>query len=123
LTKPAFKVDENLPREVANLLREHGYDAATVHEQAARRSSRLRHRKDMQSGEPRAGHPGSRFLQHPRISPAEHPGIVVLRTDHHDKQTVLALVSRVLPVLAKEPVHGVLWIVEPDRMRIWRSWD
>lgn len=28
-----FKIDENLPREVAELFRKAGYDAMTVHEQ------------------------------------------------------------------------------------------
>jgi hypothetical protein len=34
LSKPAFEIDENLPGDVGDLLRTHGYDAATVHEQA-----------------------------------------------------------------------------------------
>lgn len=48
---------------------------------------------------------------------------MVLRLAHQDKQTVLAAVSRVLPLLAVEPLSAKLWIVEPDRVRIWRQWD
>jgi hypothetical protein len=47
----------------------------------------------------------------------------VLRSDHHDKPSVVALVARAIPLLATEVVAGKLWIVEADRVRIWRSWD
>ena len=53
--------------------------------------------------------------------PDQHPGIVVLRSEHHDKTSVLALVARAIPLLATEPIAGKLWIVEADRVRIWRS--
>jgi predicted nuclease of predicted toxin-antitoxin system len=123
LTRPAFKTDENLPREVASLLKDHGYDALTVHDQA------LVGRPDEDIAsvcktENRAlitlDRDFSNILAYP---PADHPGIVVLRSDHHDKATVLALMSRVVVTLAKEPLAGKLWIVESDRVRIWRSWD
>jgi len=123
LTKPAFKIDENLPRDVAELLRTHGYDAATVHEQAlvgrpdpviaqvCKAEDRALVTLDLDFANIRA------------YPPAEHPGIVVLRANHHDKQTVLALISRIVKVLANERLRGALWIVEPDRVRIWRSWE
>jgi hypothetical protein len=28
-----------------------------------------------------------------------------------------------LPLLGVEPLAGNLWIVEPDRVRIWRHWE
>ena len=123
MTKPAFKIDENLPREVAVLLHEHGYDAATVHDQAlvgrpdpdiaqvCKAENRALVTLDLDFSNIRA------------YPPSEHPGIVVLRVDRHDKQTILALISRLLNVLATEQLHAALWIVEPDRVRIWRSWD
>ena len=120
MTKPAFKIDENLPRDVAELLRTHGYDAATVHEQAlvgrpdpdiaqvCKTEDRALVTLDLDFSNIRA------------YPPSEHPGIVVLRSDHHDKQTVVTLISRILDMFAGEQLRGALWIVEPDRVRIWR---
>jgi predicted nuclease of predicted toxin-antitoxin system len=123
LTKPAFKIDENLPRDVGDLLRQHGYDTATVHEQAMVGSPDP-HIAQVCKSESRAlitlDLDFSNIRTYP---PSEHPGIIVVRTPHHDKKTILALVSRVIPLLVKEPLRGALWIAEADRVRIWRSWD
>jgi hypothetical protein len=55
--------------------------------------------------------------------PEEHPGIVVLRLDSQAKDTVLSVMTRVLPLFVSEPLTERLWIVEPDRVRVWRHWD
>ena len=106
--KPAFKVDENLPREVAALLRGHGYDAVTVHDQAlvgrsdpdiasvCKAENRALVTLDLDFSNIRA------------YPPEQHPGLVVLRSDHHDKPSVMALVTRAIPLLATEIVAGKL---------------
>jgi predicted nuclease of predicted toxin-antitoxin system len=113
-----FKVDENLPVEVAQLLRQNGHDAATVLEQ------RL------------GGHPDQDiaavciaearclitldvdFANLRQYPPANHCGLVVLRLARQDKPTVLDMMRRILPLLSCEPLDRKLWIVEMDRIRI-----
>lgn len=117
---PRFKVDENLPEEVAALLREHGHDAMSARSQGL------------------AGHPDSAlsrvcrsenrtlvtldtdFANIRAYPPVDHPGIVVLRLDRQDKESALAAIIRLVPLLATEPLATKLWIVESDRVRIWR---
>lgn len=118
-----FKVDENLPKEVAELLAAHGHDALTVHEQRLAGSSdpdlskvcksegRVIVTLDLDSSDIRA------------FPPKEHPGIIVLRLEHQDKKTVLSVVAGILPLLSVEPLKENLWIVELDRVRIWRHWE
>jgi hypothetical protein len=47
----------------------------------------------------------------------------VLRVQRQDRATVLSVASGMLPLLGQEPLSGKLWIVEPDRVRIWRHWS
>ena len=49
--------------------------------------------------------------------PAEHAGIVVLRTKQQDKQNILALMQRIVLTLSGRAPGGELWIVETDRIR------
>ncbi len=53
--------------------------------------------------------------------PAEAAGIVVLRPFEPDRERVLRLMARILPLFATEPIVQRLWIVEEDRIRIRRS--
>lgn len=118
-----FKVDENLPKEVAALLAAHGHDAFTVAEQrhAGAADSEL---SAICKAEARILVTLDLDFSNIRVyPPEEHPGIIVLRLDSHDKDTVLSAVTRVLPLFAVEPLTARLWIVEPGRVRIWRAWD
>jgi len=53
-----------------------------------------------------------------RYPPADHRGIVLLRPWSPDRNSVLALVSRLTPLLATDPPDRVLWIVDETRVRI-----
>ncbi len=113
-----FKVDENLPIEVAEMLRQAGHDAATVLEQhlggsddaqlvaLCQLEGRIRVTLDMDFSDIR------------NYPPAEFPGLVVLRLRHQDKPYVLDVFLRLLQVLRQEPIEGHLWIVEENRIRI-----
>jgi predicted nuclease of predicted toxin-antitoxin system len=101
-----FKVDENLPTEVAGLLAQAGHDAVTVLDQQM------------------SGHPDSdvavvcqregramvtldlHFADIRTYPPAGHPGIVVLRLSRLDKRRVLSAIQRLLPALDEEPLLG-----------------
>lgn len=113
-----FKIDENLPVELAELLRAAGHDAATVHEE------RLAGRSDVDVAG--ACHDEGRalvtldtdFANVQQYPPSQHPGLIVLRLAYQDKLYVLAQMTDVVALLQGEPVEGRLWIVEEGRVRI-----
>lgn len=113
-----FKVDENLPQEVAQLLCESGYDAVSVFDQA------LSGEKDptlfeVCQDERRVLvtlHLGFSNIQ--AYPPATTAGIVVLRLVRQDKPLVLQVIRNLIPVFAEDVVSQKLWIVEEDRIRI-----
>jgi predicted nuclease of predicted toxin-antitoxin system len=113
-----FKIDENLPREVAALLRTQGHDAETV------------------SDERLVGEPDGRIWNVCQLEgrvlvtldtdfsnlqeyPLRHcPGTIVLRLSHQDKYRVMETISRLLPLLLSETLTGRLWVVDEQRVRI-----
>ncbi len=113
-----FKVDENLPTEVAEMLRRAAHDASTVLEQhlggssdaklaaLCQRENRVLVTLDMDFADIRA------------YPPAEFPGFIVLRLKQQDKPHVLTVCTRLVQVLLLEPLEGQLWIVEENRIRI-----
>lgn len=113
-----FKIDENLPMEAAEALRQAGHDAATVLEQQyggsadaqlavlCQRESRILVTLDMDFADIRA------------YPPAEFPGLIVLRLRQQDKPHVLDVLAHLIRVLGEEPLERRLWVVEETRIRI-----
>jgi predicted nuclease of predicted toxin-antitoxin system len=113
-----FKVDENLPVEVASLLRQAGYDAATVSEQhlagspdsdiasVCQQEGRALITLDTDFADIRA-YPPEKFL-----------GLIVLRLREQDKPHVLEILDHLIPVLSSEPLKHLLWIVDEMHIRI-----
>jgi len=113
-----FKVDENLPDEVAALFSLAGYDCVTVCDEGlggrsdadisavCRTEDRILVTMDKDFANVRAYPPG------------DSPGFMVLRLSRQDKPHVLKIVARTLPVLEAAVVSRRLWIVEDDRIRI-----
>ena len=113
-----FKVDENIPAEVAAMLASAGYDAMTVPDQqlggqpdpsvatACRQEARAIVTLDLDFSDIRA------------YPPADYAGIIVLRLARLDKHRVLSAMQRLLPVLDQEPLAGKLWIVDETTVRI-----
>ena len=118
-----FKVDENLPRQVSDLLKAQGHDAITVRDQGLVGSPDADLSRVCRT-EGRAMVTLDLDFSNIRVyPPEEHPGIIVLRLERQDKERVLSVVNGMLPLLSVEPLKEKLWIVEPDRVRIWRSWE
>ncbi len=113
-----FKVDENLHEEVADLLRQHGHDAVTVYGQqmqgrvdddvaaVCRVEGRVIFTQDLDF---------SNVLTYP---PQDYAGIIVLRLHDQSRPSVVAVTARLLPLFAKEPLVGCLWVVDEIGMRI-----
>jgi predicted nuclease of predicted toxin-antitoxin system len=113
-----FKVDENLPVEVAELLRDFGYDATTVLEQQlggasdknvaaiCREEDRVIVTIDLDFSDIRT------------YPPQDFAGLIVLRLTRQDKFHVMAVFMRLIPLLTREKLDRKLWIVEDNRIRI-----
>ena len=113
-----FKVDENMPVEVAALLVTAGHDALTVPDQqmgghadpavaeVCRHEGRALVTLDLDFADIRA------------YPPADYPGIIVLRLSRLDKHRVCSAVQRLSPTLDQEPLTGKLWIVDETTVRI-----
>jgi len=112
-----FKVDENLPIEVAEALRQAGHDAATVLEQRyggsaderlaalCQRENRALLTLDMDFADIRSS------------PPSEFPGLI-LRLRQQDKPYVLDVLARLIRLLDQEPLEQHLWIVDEKQIRI-----
>ncbi len=113
-----FKIDENLPVEIAETLSRGGHSALTVNDQRIGgtldqtlislcvRENRALVTFDLDFSDIRT-YPPNKF-----------PGIVVMRTTNQSKPVLMELARQLIPVLASEPLKGHLWIVEPGRIRI-----
>jgi predicted nuclease of predicted toxin-antitoxin system len=119
-----LKLDENLSRRAADLIRAAGHDAVTVASQGLRGAAdetlfevckiegRALVTLDRDFGQ---------VLRHP---PAASAGIVVLEIGSRATHAaVLARVRELLRVLNTRSPEGSLWIVEPGRLRIHLSSD
>jgi predicted nuclease of predicted toxin-antitoxin system len=113
-----FKTDENLPDEVAEMLRDAGWDALSVVAQGMQGSSDA-HLAEVCTHEARTlitldlG-----FGNIKAYPPRTHAGIIVLRPARPAKPTVLALVSRVIDALRLRSLDNELWIVDERKLRI-----
>ena len=112
------KVDENMPIESAGVLRTAGWVCDTVFDEAlsgaedpdigarCRAEDRVLFTLDTDFADIRA------------YPPNEFVGIVVFRPVKPSRDSVLALLKQLIPVLTAEWAEHRLWIVEPGRGRI-----
>lgn len=113
-----FKLDENIPLDAAEVLREFGHDVETVLEEqldgkpdpdvlkAANDESRILVTLDLDFSDIRT------------YPPSDHPGIWVLRPRSQSIGNVVTLLRGALAVVDSEETEHRLWIVEPGRVRI-----
>ncbi|WP_367871911.1 DUF5615 family PIN-like protein [Luteolibacter sp. Populi] len=113
-----FKFDENLPTELGDVLRSAGHDAHSVFDEqlngapdtsiarACQDEGRILITLDLDF---------SNIIHYP---PRLFPGIIVLRPANQDKNSVLAMVPRILELLKTEEIERKLWIVDEKKTRI-----
>mgnify|MGYP006299500381 FL=1 len=113
-----FKIDENLPVEIANLLRAKGHQASTVFDQHLSGSTDLVIANTCKQEEMAIVTLDLDFADIQVYPPQLFSGLIVLRVHRQDKQHVLTVFKQVVPVLKDEPLVGHLWIVEDSQIRI-----
>jgi len=113
-----FKVDENLPVEVAQLLRETGHDVFTVLEQGLGGAKDQAIAEICQAEQRALVTLDIHFADIRSYPPADFSGMIVLRLERHDKTHVLQIMSRVLKMTDSEQLVGQLWIVDERRIRV-----
>ena len=113
-----FKVDENLPVECAELLREADHDAITVIEEGIGgkddhyivetciHEKRVLITLDTDFSDIRT------------YPPQKYTGFIVLRIQKQDKKRIIALIQRTIPFLEENNVKHKLLIVEERKIRI-----
>jgi predicted nuclease of predicted toxin-antitoxin system len=114
-------VDEDLPRQAVQLLREHGYDAASVVEQgmggwkdpqlwiAIQKDERYLVTADKGFGDIRAYPPGT------------HRGILLLRPDEDGIRPVIELLRKVLDSYNLEDLVGATTVATPRGIRLRKA--
>jgi predicted nuclease of predicted toxin-antitoxin system len=113
-----FKIDENLPVEVAELLRQAGHGATTVHDQNLAGKADADVASVCQEERRALVTLDTDFADIRAYPPTQYAGLVVLRLKRQDKSYVLELLTRLTAMLSEEPLAGHLWIVEEWRVRV-----
>lgn len=113
-----FKIDENLPLEVAGLLGDAGHDATTVLAQNLGGSSDASLALVCQEEKRVLVTLDNDFADIRAYPPEKLAGIIVMRLVRQDKYHVLDVFGRAVRLFPKEPLEGRLWIVEEYRIRI-----
>jgi predicted nuclease of predicted toxin-antitoxin system len=113
-----FKIDQNLPVEIAGILADFGHDTVTVYDQdmagaadsgllsVCQNEGRAMVTFDLDFGDIRT------------YPPEESSGLIVFRLARQDKPYVLDWVKKVVLMLDLEAVEGRLWIVNEGGIRI-----
>lgn len=118
-----FKLDENIPVELADLLRTEGHEVETILDEGMKgardarvaavcqREARVLITFDLDFSDIRA------------YPPEVYAGLLVLRLTRQDPDYLLRIFREVMRLLESNNVVGQLWIVEENRVRIRGSSD
>lgn len=113
-----FKIDENLPAELTEMLRAAKHDAENVFDEklvgesdqniisVCQAEKRCLITLDLDFSDMRA------------YPPEQFQGLIVLRLRRQDKPYVMEITRKLVPLLEQEILPGRLWIVEENRVRI-----
>ncbi len=107
-----FKIDENLPIDIAALLNAAGHSAITVFDQDIGGSTDPKTVSVCVQEDRALVTLDLDFSDIRSYPPKNFPGIVVLRAVNQFKWSLIELARQILPVLAAESLKGRLWIVD-----------
>lgn len=113
-----FKIDENLPIDIADILFQKGHDAKSVIDQNLSGEDDPDIAAICQNEERTLITLDTDFGDIRTYPPKEYPGIIVFRLKQQDKPHILHTFTSVVYLLSSEPLNKHLWIVDEDRVRI-----
>ncbi|MCB9098819.1 MAG: DUF5615 family PIN-like protein [Anaerolineales bacterium] len=113
-----FKIDENLPVEVAEMLQQAGYEAATVYDQNLAGEDDHKLALVCQFERRALITLDTDFADIRTYPPSQYAGLVVLRLKQQDKKSVLDVIAGLVKAFAAEELEGYLWIVDEKRIRV-----
>ena len=113
-----FKVDENLPVEIADILREAGHQASTVVEQGLGGAEDSHIASVCRQEELVLITLDLDFADIRTYPPRILPGVLILRLERQDKPNLLKIFTQLLPILSQGRLEGNLWIVDENRIRV-----
>lgn len=113
-----FKIDENLPIEIKEILIQLGHDALLITDQGLGGQPDSKIYSVCQSEKRCIVTLDLGFGDIRHYPPAQHVGIIVLRAIDQSKESIVVLFSQHVHLLEVEPLAGKLWIMENDRVRI-----
>ncbi len=113
-----FKVDENLPQEITDILREIGYDAFSVRDQKLSGADDTVIISVCKAEQRALITLDTDFLDIRRFPPEEYCGIVVMRLASQDKDHVISVFESNLFHFSLEPLDKCLWVIEEHKLRI-----
>jgi len=113
-----FKIDENLPIEVVELITASGHDALSVVDQGLGGASDPSIAQACIAEERVLVTLDTDFSDIQAYPPGSHPGIIVFRLARQDKRTVLDVTKRLLVALETDVLTGALWVVDERRIRV-----
>jgi predicted nuclease of predicted toxin-antitoxin system len=113
-----FKVDENLPDDIAEALQARGHDAETVYGEGLRGKDDPTIAERCRQEERAIVTLDLDFANITVYPPEGYPGLIVLRVADQSRAHVLRVFTRILDLMDQEPLAGHLWIVEERQVRI-----
>jgi predicted nuclease of predicted toxin-antitoxin system len=113
-----FKTDENLPVEVAELLRQRGHDVFSVIEQQLAGHPDIDVATTCQAEQRALVTLDLDFADVRAYPPAAYSGLIVLRPGMQTVTAIVRLADQMARYLDSETLAGCLWIVEEQRVRI-----
>jgi predicted nuclease of predicted toxin-antitoxin system len=113
-----LKVDENLPKETAELLKAHGCDAVTVLDQGWMRGADTDLWQCIQQERRWLVTADKGFSDVRLYPPGTHAGIILLRVDEEGLESYLRLTAAVVEQLALDEISGAIIIISNRGVRI-----
>ena len=113
-----FKIDENLPDELASLFRSEGWDASTVPEQQLSGTVHPRLASICATEERILVTYDRGFSNIKRYQLQGSPGIIVFRLKRQDTPYLLGVAGRLVLALREREPRNELWIVRDTRIRV-----
>ncbi|MDH7578890.1 MAG: DUF5615 family PIN-like protein [Bacillota bacterium] len=113
-----FKIDENLPVEIACLLNEAGYEAETVWSEQIQGCSDIKILELCKAENRVLVTLDMDFSDIRRYPPENYRGIILIRTPSQSKESVINLFRKIIYLLQRYQLIGCLWIVQENSVRI-----